>query len=146
MAEERVQRRLAAILSADVVGYSRLMGIDETGTLARLKAMGRDFFDPLIAAHSGRIFKLMGDGALVEFASAVDAEQLHQPDLSLRKEVCLTVTTALNARRAGPDCAPTRHEIVDEFSERFERIDLSSVGSALPHKIDATAAQKDKNL
>ena len=73
MAEERVQRRLAAILSADVVGYSRLMGTDETGTLARLKAMRRDFFDPLIAAHSGRIFKLMGDGALVEFGSAVDA-------------------------------------------------------------------------
>jgi adenylate cyclase len=73
MAEERLQRRLAAILSADVVGYSRLMGIDEAGTLARLKAMRRDFFDPLITAHSGRTFKLMGDGALVEFASAVDA-------------------------------------------------------------------------
>jgi adenylate cyclase len=73
MAEDRVQRRLAAILSADVVGYSRLMGIDEAGTLARLKAMRRDLFDPLIVAHSGRIFKLMGDGALVEFASAVDA-------------------------------------------------------------------------
>src|ERR1700682_6518479 len=73
MAEERLQRRLAAILSADVVGYSRLMGIDEAGTLARLKAIRRDLFDPLIAAHSGRTFKLMGDGALVEFASAVDA-------------------------------------------------------------------------
>src|ERR1700719_5150255 len=73
MAEERLQRRLAAILSADVVGYSRLMGIDEAGTLARLKAMRRDIVDPLIAAHSGRTFKLMGDGALVEFASAVDA-------------------------------------------------------------------------
>jgi adenylate cyclase len=73
MAEERLQRRLAAILSADVVGYSRLMGIDEAGTLARLKAMRRDIIDPLIAAHSGRTFKLMGDGALVEFASAVDA-------------------------------------------------------------------------
>jgi adenylate cyclase len=73
MAAERPQRRLAAILSADVVGYSRLMGIDEAGTLARLKAMRRDLFDPLIAAHSGRTFKLMGDGALVEFASAVDA-------------------------------------------------------------------------
>ena len=73
MAEERLQRRLAAILSADVVGYSRLMGIDEAGTLARLKAMRRDIFDPLIAAHSGRTFKLMGDGALVEFGSAVDA-------------------------------------------------------------------------
>jgi adenylate cyclase len=73
MAEERLQRRLAAIFSADVVGYSRLMGIDEAGTLARLKAMRRDLIDPLIAAHSGRTFKLMGDGTLVEFASAVDA-------------------------------------------------------------------------
>jgi adenylate cyclase len=73
MAEERLQRRLAAILSADVVGYSRLMGIDEPGTLARLKAMRRELIDPLIAAHSGRTVKLMGDGALVEFASAVDA-------------------------------------------------------------------------
>jgi len=67
MTEERLQRRLAAILSADVVGYSRLMGIDEAGTVARLKAMRHDLFDPLIAAHSGRTFKLMGDGALVEF-------------------------------------------------------------------------------
>ena len=73
MAEVRLQRRLAAILSADVVGYSRLMGIDEAGTLARLKAIRRDLIDPLIAAHSGRTVKLMGDGALVEFASAVDA-------------------------------------------------------------------------
>ena len=73
MAEERHQRRLAAILSADVAGYSRLMGIDEAGTLARLNAFWRELIDPTIAAHSGRIVKLMGDGALVEFASAVDA-------------------------------------------------------------------------
>src|SRR5215475_9071561 len=73
MSETRVQRRLAAILSADVVGYSRLMGLDETGTLDRLKAMRRELVDPQIAAHSGRMVKLMGDGALVEFASAVDA-------------------------------------------------------------------------
>jgi TolB-like protein/class 3 adenylate cyclase/Flp pilus assembly protein TadD len=73
MAEERLQRRLAAILSADVVGYSRLMGIDEARTLARLNALRRELIDPAIAAHSGRIVKLMGDGALVEFASAVDA-------------------------------------------------------------------------
>jgi adenylate cyclase len=73
MAEERLQRRLAAILSADVVGYSRLMGIDEAGTLARLKALRHDLFDPTVAAHAGRIVKLMGDGTLVEFASAVDA-------------------------------------------------------------------------
>jgi class 3 adenylate cyclase len=73
MAEERLQRRLAAILSADVVGYSRLMGIAEARTLARLNALRRELIDPAIAAHSGRIVKLMGDGALVEFASAVDA-------------------------------------------------------------------------
>ena len=73
MAEERVQRRLAAILSADVVGYSRLMGIDEAGTLARLKELRRKLIDPTIASHSGRIVKLMGDGMLVEFGSAVDA-------------------------------------------------------------------------
>jgi adenylate cyclase len=73
MTEERVQRRLAAILSADVVGYSRLMGTDETGTLSLLKTIRREIIDPLIAAHSGRMVKLMADGALVEFASAVDA-------------------------------------------------------------------------
>src|SRR5271169_5247852 len=73
MAEERLQRRLAAILSADVVGYSRLMGIDEAGTLSRLNALRRELIDPTIAAHAGRMVKLMGDGALVEFASAVDA-------------------------------------------------------------------------
>jgi TolB-like protein/class 3 adenylate cyclase/Flp pilus assembly protein TadD len=70
---DRVQRRLAAILSADVVGYSRLMERDEAGTLSRLKSMRRALVDPQIAAHSGRMVKLMGDGALVEFASAVDA-------------------------------------------------------------------------
>ena len=73
MAESRAQRRLAAILAADVVGYSGLMEADETGTLARLKLLRRDIIDPSIASHSGRIVKLMGDGALVEFASAVDA-------------------------------------------------------------------------
>jgi adenylate cyclase len=73
MAEQRLQRRLAAILSADVVGYSRLMGLDEAGTLSRLNALRRKIFDPTVAAHCGRIVKLMGDGALVEFASAVDA-------------------------------------------------------------------------
>ena len=73
MAENEIIRRLAAILSADVVGYSRLMAVDEAGTLGRLKALRHAVIDPLIARHSGRIVKLMGDGALVEFASVVDA-------------------------------------------------------------------------
>jgi len=68
-----VQRRLAAILAADVVGFSRLMGTDEVGTLAALKAHRRELIDPEIAAHHGRMVKTTGDGALVEFASVVDA-------------------------------------------------------------------------
>jgi adenylate cyclase len=66
-------RRLAAILAADVAGYSRLMGADEEGTLERLKALRRELFDPKIAEHHGRIVKTTGDGLLVEFASVVDA-------------------------------------------------------------------------
>ena len=73
MASGRPQRRLAAILSADVVGYSGLMGVDEAGTLARLQHIRSEIIDPTIAAYSGRTIKLMGDGALLEFASVVDA-------------------------------------------------------------------------
>jgi class 3 adenylate cyclase/pimeloyl-ACP methyl ester carboxylesterase len=73
MAEARVERRLAAILAADIAGYSRLMGIDEEGTLAALKACRRELIDPKIAEHRGRMVKTTGDGALVEFASVVDA-------------------------------------------------------------------------
>jgi adenylate cyclase len=73
LAGERVERRLAAVLAADVAGYSRLMGADEEGTLARLKAIRKALVDPTIAAHRGRIVKTTGDGMLVEFASAVDA-------------------------------------------------------------------------
>jgi adenylate cyclase len=68
-----MERRLAAILAADVVGYSRLMEADEAGTLAALKAHRAELIDPKVAAHKGRVVKLMGDGALVEFASVVDA-------------------------------------------------------------------------
>src|SRR4051794_7363746 len=73
MATVRAERRMAAILAADVVGYSALMEQDEDRTLARLKAHRREFVEPLIAEYQGRIVKLIGDGALVEFASVVDA-------------------------------------------------------------------------
>ncbi|MCC8973772.1 alpha/beta fold hydrolase [Bradyrhizobium brasilense] len=73
MGGEHGERRLAAVLAADVAGYSRLMGADEEGTLARLKAVRKTLVDPAIAAHRGRIVKTTGDGMLVEFASAVDA-------------------------------------------------------------------------
>ena len=73
MAEGEFARRLAAIVSADVVGYSRLIGHDEEGTLATLKRHREELIDPSIDQHNGRIVKLMGDGMLVEFANVVDA-------------------------------------------------------------------------
>src|SRR5262249_24931230 len=75
MTESRVQRRLAAILAADVVGYSRMMEGDEVGTLAALKARRKGVLEPLVTKHQGRVFKVTGDGVLVEFASAVNAVQ-----------------------------------------------------------------------
>jgi adenylate cyclase len=73
LSDERVERRLAAVLAADVAGYSRLMGRDERGTHAKLKSLRKTFVDPTIAAHRGHIVKTTGDGMLVEFASVVDA-------------------------------------------------------------------------
>ena len=73
MQAEAVERKLTTILAADVAGYSRLIGEDEEGTLARLRALRRELFDPQIAAHQGRIVKTTGDGLLVEFASVVGA-------------------------------------------------------------------------
>jgi adenylate cyclase len=73
MSEGRVERRLAAILAADVAGYSRLIGEDEEGTLAALRAMRRELIDPAIAEHRGRIVKTTGDGLLAEFQSVIDA-------------------------------------------------------------------------
>lgn len=73
MADERFKRKLSAILCADVVGYSRLMGEDETATLQALKSCEAEIIEPIVAEHNGRIFKRMGDGFLVEFSSAVDS-------------------------------------------------------------------------
>jgi adenylate cyclase len=73
MAEERVNRKLAAILASDVVGYSRLMRADEAGTLAALKRHRETIFDPAVVGNNGRIVKLIGDGTIVEFGSVVDA-------------------------------------------------------------------------
>jgi adenylate cyclase len=87
----REQRKLAAILAADVVGYSRLMGRDESGTLARLREHRKESLEPALVRNGGRLVKLTGDGALVEFASAVDA-------LSAAIEVQQAVADTNNAR------------------------------------------------
>ncbi len=73
MAGEDIERRLAAILSGDVVGYSRLIGEDETGTPTAVKALRKELFAPKVVEHHGRSVELMDDGALVEFPSVVDA-------------------------------------------------------------------------
>jgi adenylate cyclase len=73
LSKETIKRRLTTILAADVVGYSRLMASDEAGTLASLKALRRELFEPKAVEYHGRLVKLMGDGTLMEFASVVDA-------------------------------------------------------------------------
>ena len=90
MYEPRTQRRLAAILAADVAGYSQMMGADEDGTLAAMRDVWGTVFNPIVATHRGRVFKTMGDGAMVEFASAVDAV-----------ECAVAVQGAMAARDAG---------------------------------------------
>jgi class 3 adenylate cyclase/pimeloyl-ACP methyl ester carboxylesterase len=75
MASELAERRLSAILAVDVVGYSRLVGRDEVGTIARLKALRKEVIDPCLARHGGRVVKTMGDGLLIEFSSVVEAVQ-----------------------------------------------------------------------
>src|SRR5207344_2081870 len=95
MAETRVERRLAAIFASDIVGYSRLMGADEEGTLARLNAHRREFLEPKIAEHRGRIVKRTGDGVLIEFASAVDATRCAVEIQRGMTERCVDVTHGL---------------------------------------------------
>jgi adenylate cyclase len=93
-------RRLAAILAADVAGYSRLMGADEEGTLERLKALRRELVDPKIAEHRGRIVKTTGDGMLVEFASVVDAVRC-----AVAVQQAMPSGTPASRRRAASNCA-----------------------------------------
>src|SRR5215469_16297117 len=85
-------RRLAAILAADVAGYSRLMGTDEEGTLERLRALRTELIDPSIAAHKGRLVKTTGDGLLAEFGSTVDALRCAQEVQAQMAERNLAVT------------------------------------------------------
>src|SRR5229473_7272232 len=95
MATATATRRLTTILAADVVGYSRLMGADEEGTLRRLRALRAELFDPTIEANRGRVFKRTGDGILIEFASVVDAARCS-----------IEIQRAIAARNA--DFAPER--------------------------------------
>src|SRR5262252_3799915 len=123
-------RRLAAILAADVAGYSRLMGADEEGTLERLKALRRELVDPKIAEHHGRIVKTTGDGLLVEFASVVDAVRC-----------AVAVQQAMPERNAGVD-AESRIELrigINLGDVIVEGDDLYGDGVNIAARIEALA-------
>src|SRR6266478_2388845 len=123
-------RRLAAILAADVAGYSRLMGADEEGTLERLKALRHEVFDPKIAEHRGRIVKTTGDGLLVEFASVVDAVRC-----------AVEVQQAMPERNAG-DAADGRIELrigINLGDVIVEGDDLYGDGVNIAARIEALA-------
>ncbi len=127
MVEERVNRKLAAILAADVVGYSRLMGAGEAGTLAALKRHREAVFDPAVAAHNGRVVKLIGDGVIAEFGSVVDA-----------------VSCALSVQRAGapsPDATARQPTIVLRIGINlgdviFEKDDLYGDGVNIAARLE----------
>jgi len=123
-------RRLAAILAADVAGYSRLMGADEEGTLERLKALRRELIDPKLAEHHGRIVKTTGDGLLVEFASVVDAVRC-----------AVTVQHAMPERNTGV-AADTRIELrigINLGDVIVEGDDLYGDGVNIAARIEALA-------
>ena len=100
MSEQAPRRRLAAILAADVVGYSRMMQADEAETLAALKARRAYILEPLVKEHHGRIVKLMGDGVLVEFASVVNAVEC-----AVRLQDAMARLTPPCPRTGGSCCA-----------------------------------------
>src|SRR5438128_12685113 len=95
-----MQRRLTAILAADVVGYSRLMTVDEAGTLAALKSLRKNLVDPKISEHNGRIFKLTGDGMLIEFPSVVSAVAC-----------AVDIQSAMRTRNAAAHSAPIEFRV-----------------------------------
>ena len=118
MVEKPVERRLAAVLAADVVGYSRLMGADEIGTLRALKAHRRELIDPIIAARHGRIVKTTGDGLLVEFPSAVEAVACA---ITIQRDTALRNATILEEKRLGFRVGINVGDIIVEANDTIGR-------------------------
>ena len=134
MAEERVQRRLAAILAADVAGYSRLMGVDEEGTLSALKELRRELADPKIKEHRGRIVKTTGDGLLVEFASVVDAVRCAVEVQYCRDEIgSRSPLFAAKSSDCSPRCAGTRC-FASPLDVRLSKLIIAAMPNAGPFR------------
>jgi len=130
-------RRLAAILAADVAGYSRLMGEDEEGTLASLKAIRRELADPKIKEHRGRIVKTTGDGLLLEFASVVDAVRcaVEVQPMTLGNPAAARVRLIVWCKACGHRAEPDPAEIAQRYGadttvlDWRERLVCSACGS-----------------
>jgi class 3 adenylate cyclase len=123
MADERIQRRLAAILAADVVGYSRLIERDEAGTLALRKSRRAEILQPAVSKHRGRVVKLMGDGMLVEFGSAVNAVEL-QASMDIANPGVSAICLVKSER---PASFPTRHDQTNRCERPGETVRSASV-------------------
>jgi adenylate cyclase len=130
MAETRIQRRLAAVLAADIAGYARLMGADEGGTVTAMRSVWSERFHPAVAAHRGRLVKLMGDGALIEFASVIDAV-----------ECAIAVQQAMTAHNgARPGAEPIEFRIgVNLGDVVIEGDDILGEGVNLAARLQAAA-------
>jgi len=126
-----LQRRLTAILAADVVGYTRLMGEDEAGTHTRLRALRKDFIEPKVAEHRGRVVKLTGDGMLVEFASVIDAVQ------------CAVVIQRGLAEKSAPEAPDQRIELrigINLGDVIFDEDDIYGDGVNIAARLEGLAA------
>src|SRR5258708_3145587 len=137
MTEARVERRLAAILAADVAGYSRLMGADEVGTLAALKAHRRQIVDPAIAASKGRIVQTTGDGMLVEFASAVDAVTCAMRPWNQRSAIASASMSVTSSSKATISSATREQPIMVLFSNK-DYSPIKDSASLIGNPCDAT--------
>src|SRR5437773_230186 len=161
---EPVERRLAAILAADVAGYSRLMGADEEGTLERFKAHRREFVDPKIREHHGRIVKTTGDGMLVEFSSVVDAVRcaaeiqraMVDRNAGIAEDKRITFRIGVNLGDViidgddiygdGVNIAARLEALAEPGGICISRTVRDHVGDRLPFAFDDMGEQSDKNI
>src|ERR1700736_1322596 len=144
VSSSRVEHKFAVVMCADVVGYSRLMGIDEEGTLAALNAVRRDLLDPTIAAHKGRIVRAMGDGLLVEFNSVVDAVRCA---VKIQNEMSEHTDQRPADRRIGFRAAIAMGDIVTDGDLIYgQAVDIASRMESLAHPggINVSRAVRDQ--
>jgi adenylate cyclase len=164
LATGRVERRLAAILAADVAGYSRLMGVDEEGTLARLKALRRELADPKIKEHRGRIVKTTGDGLLIEFASVVDAvrcavevqREMNDRDTEIAEDWRITFRIGINLGDViidgddiygdGVNIAARLEALAEPGGICISRVVRDQIRDKLPYTFEDMGEQSVKNI